>query len=197
MGPHIDVSSLPDASQPEFNFEDTSFFQHHSLEQLPSPQHVMERVPGHRYGAVRFEDLGLLVKFSPELRFEEAQTMRAIKSAFPQGEIPVPEVFAWRSHQIYRFIYMELIEGTTLDDAWPSLVEEDKKNICLELRNIIVSLQQMTRDPTDDLIGDLASSIFLFLSNPSLMQYPHNRFYQAWKSSGQILPRWLRSRTIL
>lgn len=155
MAPHISVSSLPDISQPEMNFYDTSFFKDNPLRALPSPEHVRQQVPGRRSGAVKYEDLGLVVKFNPELSFEEAQTMRAIKSAFPQGEVSVPEVFGWRSYGEHQFIYMSFVEGETLYDLWDSLAETDKELICVELRNIISSLQQITRDPTEGVICEL------------------------------------------
>jgi hypothetical protein len=45
---------------------------------------------------------------------------------FVHGEITVPEVFGWRRHDGFVFIYMSLIRGRNLREAWPSLTERDK-----------------------------------------------------------------------
>jgi len=60
------------------------------------------------------------------VRLEEAQTMRALKSIFPSGEIPVPEVYGWRKHEGYNYIYLSLIPGSTLRQAWPTLQDGEK-----------------------------------------------------------------------
>lgn len=92
MPPHITRSSLsppPQCSSPDF--PSTSLFQRSPSAQLPSPQHVLDHASASRSGVVKFEDLGQLVKFSPDIKFEAVQAMQAIRAAFPQEEIVIPE----------------------------------------------------------------------------------------------------------
>ena len=98
--PYIDISSLPDISQPEYDFLDSSFFQDDATRQLPTPAFIFDHRPYGGRGVEKFEELGLAVKYGPSdyLRLEEAQTLYAIRKAFPNAEIPVPEVFGWRTH---------------------------------------------------------------------------------------------------
>ncbi|KAK4544874.1 hypothetical protein LTR36_003778 [Oleoguttula mirabilis] len=81
--------------------------------------------------------------------------MRALRQAFPQGEVPVPEVFGWRRHEGQNFIYMSLIHGPTLREAWSSLTEGDKQSISVGLSGIVWSLQQITHDSPGMLIGSI------------------------------------------
>lgn len=47
-------------------------------------------------------------------RLEEVQTMRAMRSVFPIGDITVPEVFGWRQHDGQIFVYMSVLPDITL-----------------------------------------------------------------------------------
>ncbi|WPH01061.1 Hypothetical protein R9X50_00389600 [Acrodontium crateriforme] len=122
--PRIDISRLPDISQAEMDFLDTSFFQHDFSRQLPSPESILHQFP--------------------KLRAGKKQPMRAIKDAFPQNKVPVPELFGWRRYRDRNFIYMSLIEGKTLHVAWPILTETEKRSISARLSRIIVDLHQIT-----------------------------------------------------
>lgn len=133
----------------EMDFFGTSFFQRPSgsefpRPQLPSPAEVRARAePDSRI--VRFEHLNLLVKFgsAPCVRLEEAHAMRAVSQAFDYHEVPVPEVFGWRTDGKETFIYMSLIEGSQLSEAWPRLTEDNKTAICTQLRGIVACLRKM------------------------------------------------------
>lgn len=94
---------------------------------------------------MKFEHLSLAVKFgdSSYLRLEEAQTMRAIRQVFVNSEVPVPEVFGWRKHGDQNFIYMSLIPGQTLREAWPTLTKKDKTLIRGDLSRIVRELRQV------------------------------------------------------
>ena len=84
---------------------------------LPTPAEV--RVPGRFLGIVLFEDLGIYVKFGDpsRVKIEEAQAMRAISQTFPNHQIPVPELYAFRVFERLNFIYMSLIPGLTMKDC--------------------------------------------------------------------------------
>jgi hypothetical protein len=151
----IDISSLPDISEVEMNFYDTSFFLD-SSRKLPSPAEVLQhKRSGTGRGIVRFEEHYLAVKFGPsaEVRLEEAQTMRAVRQACLPGEVPVPEVFGWRQYEGQNFIYMGLVDGETLREVWPSLIDADKQNICARLKCIVRCLQKITTGEPSFLIG--------------------------------------------
>jgi aminoglycoside phosphotransferase len=104
---------------------------------------------------VKFHHLDLVVKFGDQsrLRLEEALAMRAIRRMFPGNEVPVPEVFGWKAHQGQNFIYMSLIRGPTMRDAWPSLTESDKTSICDQLGGIVAALRRLHQAPSDSFIG--------------------------------------------
>lgn len=157
--PCISQSMLADISQNEMTFYDTSFFNHdpESSRQLPTPASVLERSRNGGRSVVKYDDLQLVVKFGPfdYSPLEEAQTMRAIRQAFPHGEVPVPEVFGWRKHEGLNFIYMSLVEGRTMRQAWPSLNEAEKETLCADLGRIVACLQRLTHDLRGIMIGTL------------------------------------------
>lgn len=153
--PHIDMICLPDISQSEMDFHDSSFFRQNPSRHLPTPAFILERQSKLGSGIVKFEDMDMVVKYGPSsyLRLEEAQTMHALMRAFPEAEVPVPEVFGWRTYRDYNFIYMSLIKGPTLRQAWPSLTKPDKEAISAEVSCIIAALQRMTGNSPKALIG--------------------------------------------
>lgn len=166
--PCVSMSTLPNTSQAEVNFYDTSFFQNatHASRQLPTPASILQSSPNHAAGLIKFDCLNLAVKFGPStyLRLEEAQTMRAIRQAFPGGEVPVPEVFGWRKHEGQNFIYMSLVRGQTLREAWPDLTQASKESVCDELSGIVSFLQQLTHSLPNTLIGILLGQWSLHLA---------------------------------
>ena len=109
------------------------------------PDEVLQQFPSWERGVIKLEKLNLAVKFghSSVLKLEEAQVMIAIRRAFPNGEVPVPEVFGWRRRGDFVFIYMGLIPGVTLGVAWPSLTEMEKESISNQLAGIIAALRRV------------------------------------------------------
>ena len=65
--PRISLSRLPSATKLEYDFLDSSSFQSHHLQKnsLPTPQEVraLSARSGSQQDLVKFEDLGLIVKF--------------------------------------------------------------------------------------------------------------------------------------
>ncbi|KAL2754567.1 hypothetical protein ACRALDRAFT_1076220 [Sodiomyces alcalophilus JCM 7366] len=153
--PVIDIPSLPDISLQEYDFHDTSFFQ--SNTKLPSPAEILRQHPNLEDGIVTFEHLNLVVKVKDSrfLRLEEAQTLRAVRHAFPRGDVPVPEVFGWRIYYHRTFLYMSLVAGKTLRQAWPCLTKEDKKSISAELGHIVTALRQVSHGSSDRFVGSI------------------------------------------
>lgn len=159
----IDIASLPDISKGEVDFHDTSFFWcgDPSL-QLPSPASILRQFPRIGRGVAKLEHLDLAVKVGrySYLRLEEAQTMRELRKMFAKNEVPVPEVFGWRKYGDLNFIYMSLILGPTLRQAWPTLTEKDKLLIRDDLNRIVKGLRRVGQSSSIHFIG-----IFKYLSN--------------------------------
>ncbi|CAH0046836.1 unnamed protein product [Clonostachys solani] len=153
--PKIDIYSLPDISQPEMDFRDTSFFRHQSAE-LPTPASLLRQYPDLGAGVLKFSDQNLVIKVggSSELHLEEAQVIYGIRHAFPTSEVPVPELFGWRKHGDMTFIYMSLISGKTLREAWDDLQTDDKTSICVQLSQIVTALRSIKPD-TPQFIGSI------------------------------------------
>ncbi|KAK2591451.1 hypothetical protein QQS21_010860 [Conoideocrella luteorostrata] len=145
----------------EMNFYDTSFFRSNSsssqLPQLPSPASILQQYAHQGASVVKYAYLSLAVKFGDAcyLRIEEAQTMRALRQVFVHGEVPVPEVFGWKRYGDQNFIYVSLIAGLTLREAWPLLDDKDKARICDDLSCINQSLRRLKQIPSHPFIGSV------------------------------------------
>jgi hypothetical protein len=148
------------------DFLDSSFFQSSSAStrRLPTPQSIISQYGDGGKRVIILANLSMVVKigFLEELRLEEVQTMCAIRQAFPQGEIQVPEVFGWRRyggrHGEQLFVYMSLIHGETLQVAWPSLTDDDKIAIQDDLRRVVSTLRRLTQDNTQNIGMSLSAS---------------------------------------
>jgi hypothetical protein len=64
--------------------------------------------------------------------------MRAFRQVFANTGVPVPEVFGSIKYGDLNFIYMSLILGQTLRQAWPALTEEDKTMIRDDLSRVVI-----------------------------------------------------------
>ncbi len=77
---------------------------------------------------VRLLALNLIVKYGLRITAAEGQCMWAIKHLLPS--VLFPEVDGWYRDQGESLIYMQLMDGITLADAWPGLEIEEKAHIC-------------------------------------------------------------------
>lgn len=102
---------------------------------------------------VLFRSLNLVVKYGLAINIAEAQCLWAVRNLVPS--LPVPELYGWRQDNGQTFIYMQLIDGITLEEGWPDLDIEEKNNICIELRHILGDLRQLRQDPIAPFIGKL------------------------------------------
>ena len=153
--PRIPVSSLPSATKLEMDFLESSFFkQLDATKSLPAPQEVRAFLRGPRVqpDPVRFEELGVIVKFGPHVTVEEALCMWAIRRVL-RNDVPVPEVYGWRVDGPEVFIYMELIHGDTLKSRWDYLSTDDRTSICDQLGKITTSFRRLEQDPEDKFVG--------------------------------------------
>lgn len=164
--PVIEISALPDISREQVDFLDTSFFQPNgasSHRSLPTPTEISHDPSNDNRKVVIFESLNLAVKVKHKstIKLEEVQAMIAIRRAFPNGEVPVPEVFGWRHHNDKIYIYQSLASGTSLKQAWKSLTEYEKASICGELSRIVTALRRAKQDTPHSFVGRITSPVNL------------------------------------
>lgn len=139
------------------DFRDTSFFIS-ANSNLPSAADVLQRHAEDSespHGIAIFEELALVVKFGQpsHVHLDNALTMRALWQAFPNREIPVPEVFGWSSEDNKNFIYMSLVPGKHLYEVWTTLSPSEKESICKDLGSIQGYLQRLRPESEETFIG--------------------------------------------
>lgn len=159
LSPHLKMAELPYDDEVVFN--DSSFFQKHSVNSLPSPDVVRELASRstdprakrrNRPLPVYLPSLGLCVKYGTEVTIAEGQCLISIRSKFSQ-DVPVPEVYKWCKDDGQVFIYMELIDGVTLEKSWGGLDEGDRLAICEQLRCMVYAWRNLECDSDSAFIG--------------------------------------------
>jgi hypothetical protein len=149
----------PSACPTSVDYRDTSFFQTPTIgsqpPQLPDPSTVLEKLPGVTSGVVTFKDLSLVVKFGTpsELTVDEAQAIRAVGGTFSMDQVPVPELFGWRTQSGKSFIYRGLISGEQLRDSWKDLTRHEKRFISFQLGQIFAALRALSLSQSSIFIG--------------------------------------------
>ncbi|KAH7360971.1 kinase-like domain-containing protein [Rhexocercosporidium sp. MPI-PUGE-AT-0058] len=137
-------------------FKDTTFFAHGNVS-LPTPADVRRaagpKTPLNSPTPVVFSALNLIVKYGPTITVTEGQCLWALGHLLPS--VPVSEVYGWCREQGETFIYMQLVDGITLEQAWPNFDIEDKFEICQQLQRILENLRQLKQDPDTTFIGDI------------------------------------------
>lgn len=154
---------IPDACN--FDAKDSSFFNRWS--ELPSPEEVRKTTEDHSLDNRKnltyagrhmkpplavFDHMGLVVKWGVLVNIHEAQSTYAVYHLL-NGRVPVPEIFGWRTDGDEKFIYMQYVQGQTLEKAWDSSQLTDRDTIARELRTICDNLRQLEQDPSDKFIG--------------------------------------------
>jgi aminoglycoside phosphotransferase len=94
------------------------------------------------------------VKYGTEVTIAEGQCLLIIRNRFLQ-DIPVPEVYKWCKDDGQVFIYMELIDGVTLEKSWGGFEEEDRLAIWEQLRRMINAWRSRECDSDAAFIGKL------------------------------------------
>jgi len=162
QGPLLTPSMLPIGEN--VIFEDSTFFArgHGSF---PSPEEVRQlgnTGPWAIPTPVSFRALNLLVKYGPKITVAEGQCMWAIRKLLPS--VPVPEIYGWCRDEGHIFLYMQLIDGITLADAWPDLDVEEKYELCGQLDGMLGDLRELRQDPANPFIGKLLTEILCLSS---------------------------------
>ncbi|KAL4936881.1 hypothetical protein BDV06DRAFT_204035 [Aspergillus oleicola] len=166
----VQPSMLPHKST--FDVNDSSFFC--KWDKLPSPLLVQAQAKAHHLAGftidprrlhtltgpyvrpppVVFEDMGLLVKWGTSVSITEAVVLYAIRR-FLKGRVPVPEVYGWCNDGDIKYIYMEHVRGSTLEDTWDTMSTEDRVAICSKLRTTCDSLRQLEQEPANPFVGSI------------------------------------------
>lgn len=157
----IASKELPPAERAAF-LESSFFSRNGPGAELPSPTDVRARSaiqnPGaqqrtYRIPPVRYEELGLIVKFgrAPRVTVDEGQCLWALRHALP--EVPVPEVYGWTHDDDQVFIYMELVQGVSLEQRWESLNEVEREGVCQQLRVMLSELRKVRHATGEFFLG--------------------------------------------
>ncbi|EIT78206.1 hypothetical protein AO1008_01124 [Aspergillus oryzae 100-8] len=151
LGKQLISLDLPDTTKKEIDFTDTSFFTTSPNRHLPTPAQVRalskDIDTSWQPTSIEFRNLNLIVKFGLYVAIVEALNLWMVKKVF-HDKVPVPELFGWRvDDEDYVFIYMELIEGPTLDECWNRLGTVEKR-----------TLRQLEQDPSDQFIVSKSST---------------------------------------
>ncbi|POR37750.1 Uncharacterized protein TPAR_02060 [Tolypocladium paradoxum] len=169
MRPHPTISSKALPSGPSATFRCSSYFSRNGHDAvLPSPSEVLAKSaaqdPRFRNRQdrppVRFEELGLLVKFGkePRVTIAEGQCLWTLRRVLPQ--VPVPEVYGWVQDEDYVFLFMELVQGVTLKERWACLTQEERIGLCENLRTMLGKLRHLRQEPGNTFLGDISRGPF-------------------------------------
>lgn len=163
----VRLQDLPTSGALYENLE-SKFFKNSPGIKLPSTDDVMRanaeaknRSADYRLfrpGVLLYCRQNLLVKFNGEVnQMAEAQTLWAVRHYF-KGAIPVPEVYGWRQDARGTvFIYMEYVQGRTLEECWPTATDKEKEGIAEELKRHIDMLR--TLSSPNKFIGEYYSTV--------------------------------------
>jgi len=135
-------------------FKESTYFSKNGPS-LPSPAIVRATQKARHLSTsmtVRFEDLKLVVKYGSQITIAEALCLWAIRRVLP-NQVPVPEVYSWCEDGGEFFIYMELIQGETLENKWPSLSKPERIDVCGQLRVMLSELRSLKQDPENRFLG--------------------------------------------
>ncbi|KAI1139347.1 hypothetical protein F5Y05DRAFT_412449 [Hypoxylon sp. FL0543] len=155
----VRIAELPRAEN--IVFRDSSFFKKRGRS-LPSPEEVRQkdirvnsfRARSSRPPPIPYENLGLVVKYGSEITIAEAQCLWYF-NRYMHDEVPTPELFGWCQDGGETFIYMELVKGDTLEDAWPSLSKKEQDMICGQLRASVRAWRNLRQEREPYYIGHI------------------------------------------
>lgn len=69
--------------------------------------------------------------------------------------VPVPEIYGWKTDGHETFLYMELVEGVTLEKAWDTLSCDQRTAVYRDVRQILDTLRKLKQDQRRPYIGKL------------------------------------------
>ncbi|KAJ4246256.1 hypothetical protein NW762_013606 [Fusarium torreyae] len=156
----VTLDTLP--SGPTVVFQHSSFFLHNGPDAiLPSPHQVLAKKADQdpsfndrvNHPPVFFESLRLIVEFGkePKVTIAEGQCLWALRRHLP--EVPVPEIYGWVQEDGQVFVYMELVQGITLEKRWDSLCRSERIGVCEQLKSMMDKVRQLQQDLNDQFLG--------------------------------------------
>lgn len=129
---------------------------------LPTPEEVkawpdeLKNHLGERI--VRFAHLNLVVKHGTNTRTTEGKALWMI-SQYCGNTVPIPDVYGWCTYGEDTFLYMQLVEGVTLQECWATLREEDKVSIADQLSVAFSSIRSLRQEPDNIYVGMFIQNI--------------------------------------
>ena len=99
-----------------------------------------------------FPGLGLLVKYGTEITLAEGQCLLFIRNTLSEV-VPVPEVYGWCKDGDQVFIFMELVNGMTLEKSWDTITEGERTSVCQQLHDMVDALRDVKQDCGPPFIG--------------------------------------------
>ncbi|KAF3927199.1 hypothetical protein ABW20_dc0104344 [Dactylellina cionopaga] len=100
-------------------------------------------------------ELQMVVKYGKRVHIAEGQTLWAMKQYLPDV-VPVPDIYGWhRDADDVMFLYMELVDGVTLEECWQTIETEEKEAICQQLKEIVSAWRNLQQDPSDNFLGQI------------------------------------------
>ena len=189
----VHLSEIPTGEN--FVVQDSSFFQRGAVS-LPSPDEVRRKnidingadAAGSRPPPVPFEELGLIVKYGSDITTAEGQCLWYFNKCVKE-EVPTPELFGWRRDNGETFIYMQLIHGRTMEEAWPSLGQEERDSICKELRGYVKAWQGLRQEAEPYFIGKPKRSCIVRCNSRLKVNLTVERSYRTARSRRHHLYR--------
>ena len=159
----LHIEELP--NEESVVFRDSSYFKNNSGE-LPTPDVIRQkdieindtRTRTSRPYPIPFEERGLVVKYGSEVTIAEAQCLWYFNKHM-KDEVPTPELFGWCRDGDETFIYMQLVQGSTLEEAWPSLNNEERVSICEELRRCVGAWRELRQESEPYYIGTKSDTV--------------------------------------
>lgn len=138
------------------------YFDNWTDSMLPSPAEVREAAKGPNllkgtlgWGVkrvVQFPERRLIVKYGlmGTMPVSEGQTLWLLSYV---TTMRVPKIHGWCEDGEERFIYMEQIEGVTVQDRWPLLSAPEKLAVVQQLNTMITSMRCLRQAPGNQYIG--------------------------------------------
>ncbi|KZV78730.1 hypothetical protein EXIGLDRAFT_736665 [Exidia glandulosa HHB12029] len=102
-------------------------------------------------GTVRFLDRQLVVKHG----FVRKDQFYAHWLVWKFSSVPVPALYAWHHDGDEAFLYMELVDGVTLEQCWHALSSTERGILAQRLKGILAKLRQEILPPADSYIGSV------------------------------------------
>lgn len=147
--------------------ESSTFFQRNPGVELPRPQDIriahqlqtgQQDLHPEAPHIVRYPEYSLCVKYSRRVKQLEAQALYIVTRYLT--DFPAPEIYGWRKDGDDVFLFIELIDGQNLSDAWDSLSECEKTDVWIAIKDRVLSpLATLRQISTRECIGTLQLKI--------------------------------------